>query len=87
MVCTDACKEGLGGVLSQNVFEICFESKKLKEHESLYTTHDLNLEDIVHALKKWRRALCLPNSNHEWCRDFHALSVFWTQNISQIRSD
>ena len=32
MVCKDACKEGLGGVLSQNGFVICFESRKLKEH-------------------------------------------------------
>jgi hypothetical protein len=30
MVCTDACKEGLGGVLSQNGFVICYESRKLK---------------------------------------------------------
>jgi hypothetical protein len=30
MICIDAFKEGLGGVLSQNGFVICFESKKLK---------------------------------------------------------
>jgi hypothetical protein len=29
LVCTDACKEGLGGVLSQNRFVFCYESKKL----------------------------------------------------------
>ena len=57
MVCTDACKEGLGGVLSQNGFLICFESRKLKEHERLYATHDLELASIVHALKKWRHYL------------------------------
>jgi hypothetical protein len=33
LVCTDTCKEGLGGVLSQNGYVICFESRKLKEHE------------------------------------------------------
>ena len=54
IVCTDACKEGLGGVLSQNGFVICYESRKLKEHERLYATHDLDLVAIVHALKKWR---------------------------------
>jgi hypothetical protein len=32
VVCTYACKEGLGGVLSQNGFVICYESRKLKEH-------------------------------------------------------
>ena len=57
MVCTDACKEGLGGVLSQNRFVVCFESIKLKEHERLYATHDLELATIVHALKKWRHYL------------------------------
>jgi hypothetical protein len=53
-VCVDACKEGLGRVLSQNRFLICFESRKLKEPERLYATHDLELVAIVHSLKKWR---------------------------------
>jgi hypothetical protein len=57
MVCIYVYKEGLGGVLSQNGFVICFESKKLKEHEKLYATHDLELATIVHALKKWRHYL------------------------------
>jgi hypothetical protein len=57
MVCTDACKEGLGGVLSQNGFLICYESSKLKEHERNYATLDLELESIVHALKKWSHYL------------------------------
>jgi hypothetical protein len=50
MVCTNACK-GLGGVLSQNEHVICYESRKLKEHQRLYANHDLELEAIVHALK------------------------------------
>jgi hypothetical protein len=49
---TDASKEGLGVVLSQKGFVICFESIKLKENERLYATHDLELEAIVHALNK-----------------------------------
>jgi hypothetical protein len=53
IVCIDACKEGLGGVLTQNVFVICYESRKLKEHERHYATHDLELAAIVHALRKW----------------------------------
>ena len=57
VVCTYACKEGLGGVLSQNGFVICFESRKLKENERLYATHDFELTSIVHALKKWRHYL------------------------------
>jgi hypothetical protein len=36
IVFKDACKEGVGGVLSQNGFIICYESRKLKEHERHY---------------------------------------------------
>jgi hypothetical protein len=54
IVCTNACKEGQGGILSQNEFVVCYESRKLKENERLYATHDLELETIVYALKKWR---------------------------------
>ena len=57
VVCIDACKEGLGGVLSQNGFVICYESRKLKEHEKNYATHHLELTAIVHALRKWRHYL------------------------------
>jgi hypothetical protein len=54
IVCIDACKEGLGQFLSQNGFVVCYESRKLKDHEGNYATHDLELEAIEHALKKWR---------------------------------
>jgi hypothetical protein len=56
-VCTDACKEGLGGILSQKDHVVCYESKKLKEHERNYATHDLELVVFVHALKMWRNYL------------------------------
>jgi hypothetical protein len=32
IVCIDACKEGLGGVLIQNGRVVCYESRKLKEY-------------------------------------------------------
>jgi hypothetical protein len=57
VVCTDACKEGLDGVLSQNGHVVCYESRKLKEHGRLYATHDLELAAIVHALKMWQHYL------------------------------
>jgi hypothetical protein len=57
IICTNACNEGLGGVLSQSGFVICYESRKLKDHERNYATHDLELETIVHALRKWRHYL------------------------------
>jgi hypothetical protein len=57
IVFTDACKEGLGGVFSQNGFAICYESRKLKEHEIHHATHDLELAAIMHVLRKWRHYL------------------------------
>jgi hypothetical protein len=51
VVCTYAYKEGIGGVLSQKNHMVCFESRKLKEHEKNYATHDLEIAAIVHALK------------------------------------
>jgi hypothetical protein len=36
---------------------VCYESKKLKEHERHYDIHDLELETIVHALNMWRHYL------------------------------
>jgi hypothetical protein len=54
VMCTDAYKEGLGGVLSQRDHVVCYESKKLKEHERNYATNYLELAMIVHALKMWR---------------------------------
>ena len=57
VVCTDACGQGLGGVLMQDNHAICYESRNLKEHEKNYATHDIELESIVHALKMWRNYL------------------------------
>jgi hypothetical protein len=47
----------LGGVLSQNGFLIYHESRKMKEHEKNYATHDLELTTIIHSLRKWRHYL------------------------------
>ena len=54
VVCTDASKEGIRGVLLHNGCVICYESWKLREHEHNYPTHDLELAAIIHALKMWR---------------------------------
>ena len=32
---------------------ICYESRKMKEHEKNYATHDLEIPAIVHSLKMW----------------------------------
>ena len=57
VVCTDACGQGLGGVLMQDNHVICYESRKLKDHAKNYATHVLELAAIVHALKMWRHYL------------------------------
>jgi hypothetical protein len=57
VLCIDACKEGLEGVLTQNGNVIGYESRNLKEHERNYSTHDLELAAIVHALRMWRHYL------------------------------
>ena len=53
IVCTDACNEGLGGVLTQEGHVIAYESRKLKTHENNYVTYDLELDAIIHVLKLW----------------------------------
>ena len=40
VVCTYACKEGLGGVLLQYDHVIAYESWKLKDGDKNYATHD-----------------------------------------------
>jgi hypothetical protein len=57
VVCTDACKEGLGGVLTKKDRAVCYESRKLKENERNYAIHNLYLAQIVHALKMWKHYL------------------------------
>lgn len=54
VVCTDACQQALGGVLIHEGRVVCYDSRKLNEHEKNYVTHDLELTMIIHALKRWR---------------------------------
>jgi len=57
VVCTYACKEGLGGVLMQEGQIVFYESRNLNENERNYVMHDLELATIIHALKVWRHYL------------------------------
>ena len=41
----------------QEGYVIFYESRKLKEHEKDYATHDIDLETIVHILKMWQHYL------------------------------
>ncbi|GJZ88129.1 putative reverse transcriptase domain-containing protein [Tanacetum coccineum] len=53
----DASHKGLGTVLKQNEKVITYASRQLKIHEKNYTTHDLELDAVVFALKIWRHYL------------------------------
>ncbi|GKC94500.1 putative reverse transcriptase domain-containing protein [Tanacetum coccineum] len=57
VVYCDASHKGLGAVLMQREKVIAYASRQLKIHEKNYTTHDLELEAIVFALKMWRHYL------------------------------
>jgi hypothetical protein len=50
----DACGQGLGCLLMQDGHVITYASRQLRKHELNYPTHDLELADVVHALKIWR---------------------------------
>jgi len=83
MVCTNACIEGLGEVSMQEGHVICYEPRKLKEHEMNYATNYLELTTIVHALKMWRHyllrfAIDLPR--HRIDR-FTTSSDFWDYTV------
>ncbi|GKB25637.1 putative reverse transcriptase domain-containing protein, partial [Tanacetum coccineum] len=53
----DASRKGLGAILMQREKVIAYASRQLKVYEKNYTTHDLELEAVVVALKMWRHYL------------------------------
>ncbi|GKA66430.1 putative reverse transcriptase domain-containing protein [Tanacetum coccineum] len=69
VVYCDASLQGLGAVLMQRERVIAYASRQLKPHEENYTTHDLELEEVVFALKIWRHYLygikCIVFTDHK----------------------
>ncbi|GJR78703.1 putative reverse transcriptase domain-containing protein [Tanacetum coccineum] len=57
VVYCDASHQGLGAVLMQREKVIAYASRQLKPNEENYTTHDLELGEVVFALKIWRHYL------------------------------
>ncbi|GJQ89976.1 putative reverse transcriptase domain-containing protein [Tanacetum coccineum] len=57
VVYCDASGIGLGRVLMQKGKVIAYASRQLKIHKENYTTHDLELDAVVFALKIWRHYL------------------------------
>ncbi|GKC82694.1 putative reverse transcriptase domain-containing protein [Tanacetum coccineum] len=69
MVYYDGSRKGLGVVLMQREKVIAYVSRQLKIYEKNYTTHDLELEVVVFALKMWRHYLydlkCVVFTDHK----------------------
>nr|GEV64980.1 putative reverse transcriptase domain-containing protein [Tanacetum cinerariifolium] len=69
MVYCDASHKGLGAVLMQKEKVIAYASCQLKVHKKNYTTHDLELDAVVFALKMWRHYLygtkCVMFTDHK----------------------
>ena len=57
IVYCDASKDGLGCVLMQFGRVVDYGSRKLKNHEQNYPTHEMELVVVVFAFKIWRRYL------------------------------
>jgi uncharacterized protein YaiI (UPF0178 family) len=83
MVCTDASKQGLGAVLMQDGGVIAYASRKLKKHEELYVTHDLELAAVMLDLKLWRDYLV--GQNFELKTDHQSLKHLFTQRDLNAR--
>eukprot|EP00253_Pinus_taeda_P028245 PITA_28245 len=83
VVCTDASKEGVGGVLMQEGRVIAYESRKLKEHEQKYYAYDLELAAVIHALKMWRHYLM--GRKFLLLTDHHSLTSYFSQPTLNAR--
>jgi hypothetical protein len=79
----DTSGSGLGCVLMQGGRVIAYDSRQLCRHEEHYTTHDLELADVVHALKIWRHYL-LGNICHIYT-DHKRLKYIFTQPELNMR--
>ena len=73
----DASKQGLGAVLMQDGGVIAYASRNLKQHEEIYTTHDLELVVVMLALKLWRNYLV--GQRFELKTNYKSLKNLFTQ--------
>ncbi|WVZ83273.1 hypothetical protein U9M48_030439 [Paspalum notatum var. saurae] len=70
-------QDGLGCVLMQEGKLIVYASRQLRKHGVNYSTHDLELPAVVHALKIWRH--CLFEQRCEIYTDHKSLKYIFTQ--------
>jgi hypothetical protein len=79
----DASGSGLGCVLMKVGRVIAYASRQLRWHEENYSTHDLELATVVHALKIWRHYL-LGNICHLYT-DHKRLKYIFTHSELNMR--
>jgi hypothetical protein len=79
----NASKLGLCSVLMQEGKDIAYLSRQLHPHELKYPTHDLELADVVHALKTWRHYLM--GNRCEIYTDNKSLKYTFTQKELNMR--
>ena len=82
MVCNDASKEGIGGVLVQGR-SIAYASRKLKPHKENYVTNGLELMAIVYAHIFWKHYLV--GIKFGWKIDHCGLQYIFTQSDLRAR--
>lgn len=54
---TDASDRAIGGVLVQDGHPVAYESRKLKDAEQRYSTHEKEMTAVVHCLETWKHYL------------------------------
>jgi hypothetical protein len=79
----DVSGQGLGCVLMQDGHVVAYASRQLRKHEAHYLTHDLELADVVHALKIWRHYLM--GKRCELYTDHKNLKYIFTQSNLNLR--
>ena len=79
----DASRDRLGCVLMQSGRVVAYGSRKLKNHEQNYPTHDLELTAIVFALKIWLNYLY--GEQFEVFLDHKSLKYIFTQQDLYMR--
>jgi hypothetical protein len=79
----DASGHGLGCVLMQDDHVVVYASWQLRKHEVNYLTHNLELADVVHALKIWRNYLM--GKRCELYTDHKSLKYIFTQSNLNLR--
>ncbi|KAA3487490.1 reverse transcriptase [Gossypium australe] len=82
IIFSDASLNRMGCILMQEGKFVVYASRKLKQHERNYSTHDLELAAIVFALKIWRHYLfsekCHVYSDHKKGSKFETTTMVRT---------